>query len=452
MSSSVLVDTSEVEGIDANDAPVVVNDGNEMVMIDTLQSDLDKLVAAPPSPAGTPPVPMRRPTPIRPARTPSASIASPAKPPAPVKKMPDAQAAYQEALKKTVLPPPSSQVPAVQQQEVPVPTDDITFPDEPRKLKNRRRKHVQQEEEEEEEAAGPPPTEEEEEPDEDDEGEEEEEEEDEEGEAKAEEVDDRDEDTIKMELLKESRDLMADGFIPFQQPVFSMNLPTLKKIVEQQEQQAAEEFGINLLGFGWIEVIRLIETINHHFDPAGRFLGKGKSLRLDGSADMITKKIRRYRGPFRYLWRKMNAKKLEEFSPLITMGLITFDILKNVHINNVRTEMRKAAEETMRQPPPKQTATWAAGQPTDHQAQETVNMPPLQPPVPGEEERTPPSAVTTTQVEPAPAQMDQPEMESVDSIVIPESDSEAPQASDEVVVHVPEPGRKRRRGGKKASN
>ena len=125
MSSSVLVDTSEVEGTSNDAAPVVVGDGNNMVTIDTLQSDLDQLVKEAPV--------VRRPTPKRPSPPILAEKRVSQRPPAPPvqKKMPDGQAAFQEALKKTVVAPsmPASDV----QEQSAIPPDDITFPDVPAK-------------------------------------------------------------------------------------------------------------------------------------------------------------------------------------------------------------------------------------------------------------------------------------------------------------------------------
>jgi hypothetical protein len=300
----------------------------------------------------------------------------------------------------------------------------------------------------------------------------------------AEEEEEVDEEQVKLQLLEESAALMSEGFLPAQQPTYAMALPTLKKIVEQQENQAAEQFGIGLIGFGWVEIIRLIEAANRAFDPAAKVLGPGKSLRLDGSTEAVAKNIRRYRGPFRYLWKKMQSKKLEEYSPLITMGLVTYDILKEVHKENVRKELLRNAQAAMRPTP----ASMAASSRYAPAAGTGVNMPAVAPSyrtpseapasvlghqakMPGE---TSPSAAaaaaaaqdpmmtTSTQSSAsayegtyAAAAEEAPRMIPVDQIRIPESDSEdsaprraAAEDDDDVVVAVPAPaGGSAKRGG-----
>ena len=477
MSNTVTVDTSEVDELTGAPHVDVVAEDSQLVTVDTVASDLDRVIEpAPPRPRRDP-SPKRVPTPTA-APVPAAAPVATATPrvrtpePAKPKKMLDGQTAFMDALRETV---PRPAAPAVNPNEEPVEEEPLS----------------------QQSGTGVPEGEEE---DDDDEGteadgssstEEEDDEEDEERPkaapkkrrsytadpgaaadpheeaAAAAEEEPEDEDAHKMRLIEESDEFKADGFLPAQVPVFSMSIEILEKIVQNQAAQASDAFGVGLIGFGWVEVIRLLVTVNKAFDPAGHILGPGKSLRLDGADEVVAKNIRRYRGPFRYIWKKIQNKKLEEYSPIITMGLITFDLLKKVHKENVRAEMRKNAAAAMhpsqasyeqaarfgvRMPPmaPGQQASYrnpseAPASPLGHQAM-----------VPGESTPPPvaaaaaePFATTdaTTGDDSTAARMIP-----VDSIVIPESDTEdapaqAPQADDDAVVTVPIPSGSRARRG-----
>ena len=521
---TVTVDTAEKDELDesAPGVEIVAEDSNK-VTVDTIQSDLDRLVESAPAPAPahahaahaalarkrspSPQAPQaqaqRKPSPKHrrsPAPAPAPAAAQP------VRKMLDGQSAFMDALRTTIPRKPEA-TPAEEEEEQDAPP-----------------------------AEGGPVPEGEEEDSEDDEGTEEEEtssadasdsDDDglgddmhernpelctprkkkaaaaaahsgyaadpkgaaaavEEDEDEPEGEEEEDEDATKMRLLEESATMMSDGFLPIQQPTFSMSVETLKKIVAAQENQAAEQFGVGLIGFGWVEIIRLLETANRAFDPAAKVLGPGKSLRLDGATDAVAKNIRRYRGPFRYLWKKMQSKKLEEYSPLITMGLVTYDILKHVHQENLRAELRHNAAESMRPTPASMAAAQryaqaAAG--TGQKAAAPSYRTPSEAPaqalghqamMPGEQ--TPPASAAAAQepMMPTPsasattassasyegtyaaastAADGGSRMIPVDQIVIPESDDEAAPAAadddDDVVVAVPAPsGAGGRRGGR----
>ena len=469
MATRVLVNTSEGDEIDVEPVNVVTDDA-EVVTIDTLRADLDKLVeeaprkpeakAPPPTPVAMPPQPRvvdiikkkKKKIESPPARRIDA--------PTPPKRMLDGQSAFQDALRGTI-----PQGPTVEQQE-----EMPSLPQPPETFRGPASAEPEEDDGEMESSSG----------DEDD-GEMEsssgDEDDDDSQDIPRQQqprgvttgpavVEEEDEDKAKMRLLEESATMMADGFIPVQQPTYTMSVETLKKIVEQQEGQAAEAFGIGLIGFGWIEVIRMLEILNGKFDPASKVFGPGKGAKLDGASDAVAKNIKRYRGPFRYLWKKMQNKKLEEYSPLITMGLVTFDILKKVHIENARKEMRRNAEETIRTPMgPDAMRRMQEMLQQQQQHDSSVRMPryrtpsdaqqdPIgyQPPsmVPGEQTPPPASIIQPSPtVETTPAQQStvdeqQPQMVPVDSIVIPESDDETTAAAavareddDDVVVKVP---------------
>lgn len=462
--STVVIDTVEADELHEEDieSPDVVEEDNRLITIDTIQNDMDRLIESA-VPAAQPVEKKRQEPPSRsavPKRKPPSPVRPPMKKPEPapstVQAALSAKPGFMDALRTTL--PTSTEEP------VPPATAEESS------------------EEEDEEDSGTSIADEG--SDEDDEAEEENEPvrapkakksppqngyvadplssfaKDDEEEETAEEMDPE---QVKLQLLEESAALMSEGFLPAQQPTYAMPIPTLKKIVEQQENQAAEQFGIGLIGFGWVEIIRLIETANRAFDPAAKVFGPEKSLRLDGATEAVAKNIRRYRGPFRYLWKKMQTKKLEEYSPLITMGLVTYDILKEVHKENVRKELIRHAQASMVPTPAAMAAAsrYADTASKQKQGYARPSEAPAQPlgyeaKMPGETS-TPASAAsaaahdpmmpyTTTATQPSAASFegtyaeDAPRMIPVDQIRIPESDGEQTAAADDdVVVAVPAP-------------
>lgn len=319
MASSVLVNTAEEDEIAVEPVDVVPDDA-DVVTIDTVQSDLDKLVEelAPARARASPkPAPKKRPVfreePVQEEPKPSqrkkpAPAPAPPRPSGPptAKKMLDGQSAFQEALRDTIPASPvqpTEEAAAEEDDAPPPPADNGEVPEGMSSSSSEDEGGDEDDEGTEPGETGSVES------GEDDEGPDEEDEEvppqpQKRRRPQAEE-DDEDEDKKKMRLLEESASLMADGFLPVQKPTFSMSVETLEKIVNHQEEQAAEQFGVGLIGFGWVEVIRLIQFANQRFDPAAKIFGPGKGLKLDGAAEAVANDIRRYRGPFRYLWKKM---------------------------------------------------------------------------------------------------------------------------------------------------
>ena len=454
MASSVLVSTAEGDEIPVDPIDVVPDDA-DVVTIDTVQNDLDKLVEETKPPkqvrqrqrqapveSAPPPLPPKVLSPSPPPKAPAdAQVEEPVRrkkqTPPTSKKLLDGQTAFQEALRDTILPSPKhdddddddNPVPPVmpdeEEQEDDEEVEDDSSDDDQGTEPGESGSVDSDEEVREEDDGGEP-----------------------------EQQPDEDEDKKKIRLLEESAALMSDGFMPVQKPTFAMSVDVLEKIVNHQEEQAAEQFGIGLIGFGWVEIIRLIQFANQRFDPASKILGPGKGLKLDGAAEAVAKDIRRYRGPFRFLWKKMQSKKLEEYSPIITMGLVTFDILKKVHVDNVRKEMAAKARDTVHTPMSpaamrRLQEMMAAQGPEGANPNPSPAREPMPMPIPGEQ----PVPQSPAPAEPAPVadvQPEQPPMIPVDSIVIPDSDTEtapAPGAgdSDDIVVEVPA-GRGRGRG------
>jgi hypothetical protein len=462
-STDILINTASEDNphVDISTVDVVPDDA-DVVIVDTIRTDLDQLVKEAPSSKQKPrPAPVTAPPPT-PVAPPPAKVApqkrqpSPKKPapsqPSPTKKMLDGQSAFEEALRGTIPTAAPSAEPDEPDEEVP-PEDNGEVPD-----------GQEADDESSSSSDDQQPQE--------DGDEEDEEEEQQHTKAKKEEVEEEevDEDKLKMSLLEESAAYMSDGFLPAQQPTFAMSVETLKKIVEHQEKQASEAFGIGLLGYSWVKIISLIEVVNEKFDPAVKILGPGHSLRLNGATDAISKNIHRYRGSFRYIWRKMQSKKLEQYSPLITMGLVTVDILSKVHGDNVKKELRRQAQETMRTRPTPADLKRAqdlygvqmpAQQPPVHTGRQTPSEAPAEPLgfqpsiIPGEQVPPPSAVAAAVAAQPLPEDP-QPDIIPVDSIVIPESDNEqsktaaaADDDDDDVVVKVPVSAGKGRGGKKK---
>lgn len=408
MSSKIIVDTSDETSVPVQIVDVV-HEGDKRITIDTVKDDMDEIVRqAPPTPPPTP-EPINTPAPAPKAASPKPKP----KPTAPsAKKMLDGQAAFQDALRETIpvaAASTSADVDASPQQEAepePEPEPEAVEEEEVAEV-------------EEEEPAPPAP----------------------------EEDDGEDEDVKKLRIIEEIHALMGDGFLPPQEPSLNMDIKTLTKIKDYQEAAATEAFGVQLIGRGWIGIIGLVENLNEQFDPAAKVFGPGRSLKLRGATEKVAENIKLYRKSFRYLWKKIGSKKLEEYNPLITMAFVTMDIFMNVHTTNVRREMREAAEAELNRPEAYQDAMRLAG-----------SLPPRDVPTP----RAPPVPATYAQRPPTPPPP-QPALRPVDDIEIPESDGEeeqeapaptpAPVDDDEIEVEVPkEKSRKGRKGGKKTKN
>lgn len=418
MASKVVVDTTDIDTPDPSQNVEVVPEGNRLVTIDTLRDDMDEIIKEPvrKPERRKPPSPVRKPErrkPLSPQpsperRKPPSPIRSPPQTAPKPKKMLDGQSAFQDALKETI---PGTTDPVVEEPE----PEPETTTELPTGISD------EAEEEEEEEVNTP------------------EEADDEEEKVEEPEEEEEDEDVVKLRLIDEINSMMADGFLPPQNPSFSMDIKTLTKIKEYQEAAASEAFGIQLIGWGWINLIGIVENINEKFDPAARIFGPGKGLKLHGAAEKVSKNIRRYRTSFKYLWKKMSNRKLEEYSPLITMALVTLDILKNVHVENVRKEMRESAAAELNRP-----GAYA----------DAIKMS-RRSPVQQQQQQPPPDEIPSYSTHLSQPDEQQPIMRPVDDIDIPESDTEAPAAAaaaapdddDEIEVEVPKGGRK---GGRRS--
>ncbi len=359
----VIVDTADAPSTGSVDPVEVVPEGNKLISINTLKDDMDEIVKAPvlerrviPIEDRPDPVPLEKKGVVqveekvekRHHRRRSPSVAESPMP----RKMLDGQSAFQDALRDTIPRPEAAPTAAADGAEISV---------EPQKQQ-------QEEAEEYEEADLPPVTEEypegvsppskpkrgrhdKREVDSDEEAPEEEEEEEKDGEKEEEvETPEEDEDVVKLRLIDQINGKMAEGYLPPQTPSLNMSIATLTKILEYQEAAAMEAFGIDLLGFGWVQIIELIVNINRKWDPAAKIFGPGKGLKLDGATELVQQNIKRYKSGFRYIWKKLGTKKLEQYSPLIGMGLITVELFKEAHMMNVRREMQQAAEADLRNP------------------------------------------------------------------------------------------------------
>lgn len=413
MSSKIIVDTTDTVEQEPTQNVEVVSEGSRTITIDTLKDDMDEIIREPvafqakrSSPPPPVPVAVTRKIPSSPKKkpVPSQNQKSPN-----TKKMLDGQSAFQDALKETI--PVSDTVvedQAVLEEEEVEPEQSLdaeSIPQLPAGFQ-----HSEEEEEEQQQQED-----------------EEEEEEDAPFKAEEEEEEEEDEDVVKLRLLDEINSMMADGFLPPQQPSFNMDIKTLTKIKEYQEAAASEAFGIQLIGWGWINLIGIVENVNEKFDPAAKIFGPGKGLKLRGAAEKVSKDIRRYRTSFKYLWKKMASKKLEEYSPLITMALVTLDIIKKVHVENVRKEMRETAAAELSRPGSYEDAIKMT-----HHTPAPVGVPTYS-------EKLNQQVAPETQV----VEEEQPTMRPVDDIDIPVSDEEPPAAAaaedaeDEIEVEVP---------------
>lgn len=156
----------------------------------------------------------------------------------------------------------------------------------------------------------------------------------------------------KMKIIEEIKEYAKMGILPPQPPAFSMPISLLRKMRDYMMSKADEIMGIGLIGTGWISVIGIIEKLNGKYDPFAHIFETG--LKLNGAKEAVASKIHLYEAVFKHIYAKMPKSK--EMNPWIQFGLITMQILVDVHVSNMRAEMEKEAEETARAPETRENA------------------------------------------------------------------------------------------------
>jgi len=150
----------------------------------------------------------------------------------------------------------------------------------------------------------------------------------------------------KMKIIEQIKDYAKMGILPPQPPAFSMPISLLRKMRNYMESKADEIMGIGMIGTGWISIIGIIEKLNGQYDPFAKMFGMG--LKLTGAKQAVAEKIHLYEAVFKHIYAKMPKSK--EMNPWIQFGLVTMQILAEVHIKNMREEMEREAEDIARDP------------------------------------------------------------------------------------------------------
>jgi hypothetical protein len=150
----------------------------------------------------------------------------------------------------------------------------------------------------------------------------------------------------KMKIIEQIKDYAKMGILPPQPPAFSMPISLLRKMRNYMESKADEIMGIGMIGTGWISIIGIIEKLNGQYDPFAKIFGMG--LKLTGAKQAVAEKIHLYEAVFKHIYAKLPKSK--EMNPWIQFGLVTMQILAEVHVSNMRKEMEAEAEETARNP------------------------------------------------------------------------------------------------------
>ena len=150
----------------------------------------------------------------------------------------------------------------------------------------------------------------------------------------------------KMKIIEQIKDYAKMGILPPQPPAFSMPISLLRKMRNYMESKADEIMGVGMIGTGWISIIGIIEKLNGQFDPFAKVFGMG--LKLTGAKQAVSDKIHLYEAVFKHIYAKLPKSK--EMNPWIQFGIVTMQILAEVHVKNMRDVMEHEAEETARNP------------------------------------------------------------------------------------------------------
>jgi len=164
------------------------------------------------------------------------------------------------------------------------------------------------------------------------------------------------------DILHDIYDFMGQGINPPMKPSPSMSTETLEGLLTYQVRISGEKMMANLLGYGWLQTVRLIETVNNFASP--KLLPKDKQLKLNGVTDMVGKNMKLYKPFFRAMAKKMPIEKFAEWSPYIGFIQTTVDLFAKTHQANVMKEGRNVAasassmasnfKNTLDNPPPKE--------------------------------------------------------------------------------------------------
>ena len=162
----------------------------------------------------------------------------------------------------------------------------------------------------------------------------------------AEEMSKDDEYIEKTKIIEEIKSYAKMGVLPPQPPAFSMPLSLLRKIRDYMSSKADEIMGIGMLGTAWVQVIGVVEKLNGTYDPFAKIFGMG--LKLSGAKEAVSEKIHLYEAVFKHIYAKLPKSK--EMNPWVQFGLVTVQILAEVHMQNLRREMAEEADRAIRNP------------------------------------------------------------------------------------------------------
>lgn len=144
-------------------------------------------------------------------------------------------------------------------------------------------------------------------------------------------------------LMEEFKIFAKMGIIPPVVPEFTMPLDMLEKLHDFCEDLFEDKVGVDMMGAGYVQLIKLIEFTNERFHPVSRFTG-GSDLKLEGAGRKVEEKIDKFKLPFTKIYRKYLKDKIGgEASPFMQIGIQTLKILGKVHNENLNKEMHNEA-------------------------------------------------------------------------------------------------------------
>lgn len=170
------------------------------------------------------------------------------------------------------------------------------------------------------------------------------------------------EDMTLDEILAEKEDIFEDiklyidaGIMPPVPPTWDMKLSVLRRIRRLMERTFNETLSVGGMGSSLVEGMRLVENVNEKFDPFAKMFGQG--MKLKGLASTVENNLPKYNVVLtilhrRYFRRAFNQRdgKPTRSSPFMQLALITWDLMKNVHKENLKKEMKKQAKQAMKDP------------------------------------------------------------------------------------------------------
>ena len=179
----------------------------------------------------------------------------------------------------------------------------------------------------------------------------------------------------KCQLFDEINTYARSGIAPPIAPSLDMPCSQLEALRDFQARQSEDNFGVGLMGTGFVMICKFLETMNERFDPL-KYVWK-TGLKLTGKYRLsreVEENLDKYRVPFQHLYRKFFPKVGGEAMPWVQILLVTVNLVVAVHMKNVAHEAEENARRVAQSPRVHQAMMNALRQERDRMEQREAEL------------------------------------------------------------------------------